>query len=200
MKIPLITAAIILIADQASKLWMSHLLGAGENYIRIIPGFFHLEYVVNTGAAFGILQGRSWWLGLFALVVLIFLFIFRKDFFGSNPLQQLHPSPALSTNLRVDSSSAGSSAMSSTACASAESSTFSNSFSAPTSGRISISLTAPFASESVSTSSSHGKWSKTKRRQQPHNRPLSKRVNGNIIFFDRGWHRGHRWDGCKNLE
>lgn len=88
MKIPLITAAIILISDQLSKIWMSHLLGAGENYIRIIPGFFHLEYVVNTGAAFGILQGRSWLLGIFALVVLVFLFIFRKDFFGTDRLQQ----------------------------------------------------------------------------------------------------------------
>ncbi|MDL5053156.1 signal peptidase II [Oscillatoria laete-virens NRMC-F 0139] len=88
MKIPLITAFVILAADQLSKIWMSHLLGTGDHYIRIIPGFFHLEYVVNTGAAFGILQGRSWPLAIFAVIVLGFLFVFRKDFFGRNRLQQ----------------------------------------------------------------------------------------------------------------
>jgi len=88
MKIPLITALIILIADQALKLWMSHLLDYGHHYIRVIPGFFHLEYVINTGAAFGIFQGRSWLLGIFALMVLVILFLFRKDFFGTNRLQQ----------------------------------------------------------------------------------------------------------------
>lgn len=40
--------------------------------IKLLP-FFHLQYVTNTGAAFGIFQGGQLWLGILSLVVFITL-------------------------------------------------------------------------------------------------------------------------------
>ena len=49
---------VVVCLDQASKLWIVrsfHLYEARE----VIPGFFHLVYCTNTGAAFSILSGPS---------------------------------------------------------------------------------------------------------------------------------------------
>ncbi len=44
----------LLAADQLTKLW----IGAAKPLIHVIPGFFTIHYVENTGAAFGILQDK----------------------------------------------------------------------------------------------------------------------------------------------
>ena len=52
---PLITiAGIIIIADQITKYLVHHSYRLGES-LSVIPDFFNLTYVRNTGAAFGLL-------------------------------------------------------------------------------------------------------------------------------------------------
>ncbi|MGE5371832.1 MAG: signal peptidase II [Solirubrobacterales bacterium] len=48
--------ALLLGLDQAAKALVQHDMALGES-IPLIPGLFHLTYVQNHGAAFGILQG-----------------------------------------------------------------------------------------------------------------------------------------------
>ena len=47
-------------------------------HIEVIPGFFNIVHVGNTGAAWSILSGRSTLLAALAIVVLLFIFFFRK--------------------------------------------------------------------------------------------------------------------------
>lgn len=46
----------------------------------IIPGFFDLVYVRNTGAAWGMFGGSNGWLALFSVLMLITIVIFRRSF------------------------------------------------------------------------------------------------------------------------
>lgn len=73
--------ALIVLCDQASKIWIvSHF--APYETLTIIPGFFDLTYLTNTGAAFGILAGQpAPWrhvffvtVGLVALGVIVLLY------------------------------------------------------------------------------------------------------------------------------
>lgn len=63
-----ITAIIILIADQLSKLWVGVNMTIGKS-IPIIDGIFSITYIRNRGAAFGILQGKSWFFLIMAAMV-----------------------------------------------------------------------------------------------------------------------------------
>ena len=70
-------ACIVTMLDQLVK-WIvqSHMVW-GES-IPLIPGVFHLTYIINPGAAFGILAYQRWF--FLAIVVLLFgaFFAFRK--------------------------------------------------------------------------------------------------------------------------
>ena len=63
-----IFAALIVIADQLSKLWVVGNIPL-HTQVDAIPGLFHLTYVQNTGAAFSSFQGQRW---LFALIFVLF--------------------------------------------------------------------------------------------------------------------------------
>ena len=61
---PLFFFALVLsfAADQLTKAWATYSLEP-VGYVRIIPGFFDLTYVRNTGVAFGMFAGHGWsWL------------------------------------------------------------------------------------------------------------------------------------------
>jgi len=60
----------IVVADQISKVWIEHsfLPGCG---MQILPGFFSLTRVHNTGVAFGMAQGNNLLTGVLALGILI---------------------------------------------------------------------------------------------------------------------------------
>jgi signal peptidase II len=58
----------ILIVDQLSKLWVAGHLALNKS-IPLIDGFLSLTYVRNRGAAFGILQGKGWFLMIMAAIV-----------------------------------------------------------------------------------------------------------------------------------
>ena len=58
---PVGIAGVIVIIDQLTKLWIMNVFTLHEK-ITLIPGFFDLVYVTNTGAAFGFLAGSKTWL------------------------------------------------------------------------------------------------------------------------------------------
>ncbi len=63
-----VTAAVVVLADQLSKLWAARVLpGAGSQ--PLIPGLLDLYYTTNTGAAFSLFSGSSRLLGLVSLLV-----------------------------------------------------------------------------------------------------------------------------------
>jgi signal peptidase II len=69
----------IALLDQVTKHLIRLKLLSGT--FTVIPGFFDLHYVQNTGAAWGIMQGLNSWLVLFSIVMLVLIIAFRKSFF-----------------------------------------------------------------------------------------------------------------------
>lgn len=64
-----ITIITVLIADQLSKLWVAGNMTRGQS-IPLVDGILNLTFVVNRGAAFGILQGKSWFFLMMAVFVI----------------------------------------------------------------------------------------------------------------------------------
>jgi signal peptidase II len=61
-------SALVLIMDQVTKVWaVNTLLGSAP--IVVIPGFFDLSLVYNSGAAFGLLADAPGWQNAFFIVV-----------------------------------------------------------------------------------------------------------------------------------
>ena len=89
MKFLLFVTLPLILLDQLTK-WLiqTHIPYGGV--IPIIPGFFSLVYVSNTGAAFSIFQGNNFFfvaLALVALVVVLFWLI--RDQFNPNKEQRM---------------------------------------------------------------------------------------------------------------
>ena len=74
---PLLVALYVVLLDQASKEWVRGAFSLHES-VPIIPGFFSLTYIRNTGAAWGMFSGQNWALSLLALVMLVLLVVFRR--------------------------------------------------------------------------------------------------------------------------
>ncbi|MAW81733.1 MAG: signal peptidase II [Parvularcula sp.] len=62
-------AAVIIVLDQASKLWIVHGLDLPRLEKIEISGIFDLTYVENRGASFGMLHGLRWLLAIISLGV-----------------------------------------------------------------------------------------------------------------------------------
>ena len=54
----LLLAALVVVADRCSKLWIVHHINPGYA-ITVIPGVFRLTHVLNTGAAFSLFESFS---------------------------------------------------------------------------------------------------------------------------------------------
>ena len=54
----LVVSLVIVVVDQATKIFIMHTMRLHES-IPIIPGYFHLTYIRNPGAAFGIFASSS---------------------------------------------------------------------------------------------------------------------------------------------
>ena len=74
----LILALVFFAADQITKAAVVKYIHFGER-ISVIPGFFNLTYITNTGAAWGILSGHGWLLLLISFAVLIALICFIRQ-------------------------------------------------------------------------------------------------------------------------
>jgi signal peptidase II len=76
-----ILATLIFVADQATKFWIDARLpfnSYGSTGIPIIPGFFNLVHVGNTGAAWSMFSGRSTMLAMLAAGTLVAMFFWRR--------------------------------------------------------------------------------------------------------------------------
>lgn len=76
-------AAGVLLADQASKLWIIARLpygtyGEGGGAITVVRGFFYIVHVGNTGAAWSMFSGRSVVLATLAATTLVAIFWCRR--------------------------------------------------------------------------------------------------------------------------
>ena len=74
---PLLVALAIILLDQATKEWVRGVFALHES-VPLIPGFFSLTYVRNTGAAWGIFSGQNMALSLLAFAMLVALVLFRR--------------------------------------------------------------------------------------------------------------------------
>ncbi len=72
----------VLLLDQLSKAWINAILPFNTYYppynIPVIPGFFNIVHVGNTGAAWGLFADKSFYLAILAIVALVAIFFFRK--------------------------------------------------------------------------------------------------------------------------
>ncbi len=68
----LILILFFIAVDQISKHFALKELSRVES-IPVIPNIFHLTYVENRGAAFGILQNQKWFFVVVAVVVTVFI-------------------------------------------------------------------------------------------------------------------------------
>ncbi len=72
MIVQFLTVVLLTALDQATKLWsVKALRSVGE--IPVIEGVFNLRYVENTGAAFSILQGKTFLLTVIPIVACVFM-------------------------------------------------------------------------------------------------------------------------------
>ena len=65
---PLLVALLVIVLDQASKEWVRSVFSLHDTW-PVIPGFFSLTYIRNTGAAWGMFSGQNYALALLALVM-----------------------------------------------------------------------------------------------------------------------------------
>lgn len=76
-----IVTAVILILDQATKLYVDARFALYES-VPVIPGWFHLTYIRNQGAAFGILSNSAvrvpFFITVAAIALLVILWYLRS--------------------------------------------------------------------------------------------------------------------------
>ena len=73
---------IVYILDQLTKAWITQHLpldSYGRQGIEIIPGFFNLVHVGNTGAAWSMFTGQGTFLGLLAIATLLGIYLWRHQ-------------------------------------------------------------------------------------------------------------------------
>jgi signal peptidase II len=69
----------ILLVDQYSKFWIDKNMYIGDS-MSVIDGILSISYVHNRGAAFGILQGKSWLFLVIAAVVIIAMILYNLKY------------------------------------------------------------------------------------------------------------------------
>lgn len=86
-----ILATIVLALDQFTKALVIARLPFGtygSEQTAVIPGFFHIAHVGNTGGAWSIFSGRSLPLAIVGIVVLVAVFIWRRQLGLRDPFAQ----------------------------------------------------------------------------------------------------------------
>jgi len=78
--LPVNLAIISVLFDQWTKFLVTKHLVYQQDVIEIIPDFFRLVHIRNTGAAFGMLSKHTFVLSFVSLFMLILIVIFRREF------------------------------------------------------------------------------------------------------------------------
>ena len=68
----------VLLCDQLSKLAADMNMVLGQR-VTLIPGFFHLTYMRNSGAAWSMLEGQMWFFYLVSVVALVLMVLFYRN-------------------------------------------------------------------------------------------------------------------------
>jgi signal peptidase II len=85
MKLLLLVSLPLYLLDQVTK-WLVLRFISTDEFVPVIPGFFYLVQVHNTGAAFGMFKNNNLFFMLLASVALILLAIFaRRGAFADAP-------------------------------------------------------------------------------------------------------------------
>lgn len=79
--------------DQLTKIWVENSIPYGSYYSEdvfvVIPNFFRIVHVGNTGAAWSIFSGQGTALGALGICALIAIFLFRKSLELHIPIYQI---------------------------------------------------------------------------------------------------------------
>lgn len=78
MRLSYALAFIVVVVDQLSKWQVQSSMELGQS-IPWISGVFHITYVHNTGAAFGLFRGKQLWLAGVGILALIVIWAMRKS-------------------------------------------------------------------------------------------------------------------------
>jgi signal peptidase II len=90
MKFLLLLSLPLVLLDQLTKWLVQENIPYG-NEVPIIPGFFSLVHVSNTGAAFSLLQGNNlFFIVLATVALLVVLFLLIRDRWQTNASNRLH--------------------------------------------------------------------------------------------------------------
>ena len=68
-------SSLVLIVDRLTKYILFRNLSEGES-VKVVPGFFHITLVLNSGAAFGLFKGRSLFFTVSTILVIIFICLY----------------------------------------------------------------------------------------------------------------------------
>lgn len=69
---------LVLVADHLTKTWTTASFRPGQTMV-LIPGFFNLTYVQNTGVAFGMFKGQGLLVGLFVAAIALAAFYYSRE-------------------------------------------------------------------------------------------------------------------------
>lgn len=81
-------AMVVLAADRVTKLLVTELFSLGES-VPVAGNVLHWTFVMNRGAAFGMLEGSRWLFIAIAVMVLCAGFYFREDILRQDWLTQV---------------------------------------------------------------------------------------------------------------
>lgn len=82
-----IAAILLLLTDQLSKLFIINTMQLGESK-PVISGFFNITYVRNQGAAFSMLEGKTWFFIVMAAIIVAVLLYYNMRY-KLEPLLQI---------------------------------------------------------------------------------------------------------------
>ena len=80
----LLLALAVVIMDQLTKLYVVKHFVVGES-VPVLENVFHWTYILNPGAAFGMLEGSRWFFVIIALGVMAGIWYMRKDIAAYGP-------------------------------------------------------------------------------------------------------------------
>lgn len=84
--IGLSTAVVLL--DQATKFWIQSRMAYGES-TPVISNVFHITYILNPGAAFGILENKTWFFVVVALLLISGVYFLYPRLPADRPLLKI---------------------------------------------------------------------------------------------------------------
>jgi signal peptidase II len=74
-----IVVLLVLVVDHLTKIWTTASFHHPGETMILIPGFFNLTYVQNTGIAFGMFKGQGLLVGLFVAVIALAAFYSSRE-------------------------------------------------------------------------------------------------------------------------